>query len=130
VIVVHALWREGGLTLWGEDATSSDRPASSDRPDKPHPRGEHPFAAAVEDLAAAVGGPAREGLAALSTLHLPTRGRVPMDSPELVREEEPRPDRGAVTLAEWRVPTLSLGPDEALEVLARLSAVRTRASTR
>jgi hypothetical protein len=112
VIVVHALWQGGRLTLWGEDTTPEHTTGGA---------AEHPFAATPEDLAAVLGGPAREGLAAVTTLSLPTRGRRPLDSPELVRDEEPKADRGAVTLAKWRVPTLALDPDEAIEVLAGLS---------
>ena len=112
MIVIHGLWREGGLTLWGEDATT---PRTSGR------AAEHPFAAAVEDLAAAIGGPATQALAGEATVSLPTRAKRPLDSPELVRDEAPGSDRGAVTLGSWRVPVLSFDPDESLAVLETLS---------
>ncbi|HEV8165313.1 MAG TPA: SNF2 helicase-associated domain-containing protein, partial [Actinomycetota bacterium] len=105
--MIHGFWREGVLTLWGEDAAAEKRTRAA----------EHPFAAAVEDLAAAIGGPATQALASEATLSLPTRARCPLDSPELVRDEPPGSDRGTVTLASWRVPALTFDPDEALMVL-------------
>jgi SNF2-related domain/SNF2 Helicase protein/Helicase conserved C-terminal domain len=111
LFVIHALWRDG-LMLWAEDSLARRTGSRA---------AEHPFAASVEDLAditqpAATGSP----LAATATLSLPTRARIPLDSPELVRDEVPPDSRGTVTLAPWRVPTITYRPDEALAVLAAL----------
>ncbi len=110
--VIHALWRDG-LTLWGEDSLA---PRAGSRP------ADHPFAVPVEELAE-VAAPALKlrPRAGTATLSLPTRGRVPLDSPELVRDEVPQDGRGAVALAPWRVPTISYDPDEALPVLAAVA---------
>jgi hypothetical protein len=111
LIVIHALWHEAGLTLWGEDSLAPRTGRAT----------EHPFAVGVEDLAEAVGDPAG-ALAEVSTLSLPTRSRAPMDSPELVRDEVPAAERSAVTLAPWRVPTITYDPDQAIALLATLGA--------
>jgi len=119
VLVIHALWREG-LLLWGEDST---RPRSAPRPGRAA-RGaaDHPFAAPAEVLAEVL--PA--GRAETTELMLPTRGGVPVDSPELVREE-PGAERGALTLAAWRVPALRYDADDALLALTDLSIVDEKA---
>ena len=111
MFVIHALWRDG-LTLWGEDSRAPRTGARA---------ADHPFATSVEDLAdvtarGSIGSP----LAGAATLALPTRARVPLGSPELVRDELPQDGRGLLTIAPWRVPTITYGPDDALAVLAGL----------
>ena len=59
---------------------------------------------------------ARATVTGVTTLSLPTQAGVPVDSPELVRDELPA-GRGAVTLRDWTVPTVSLDPDAALGCL-------------
>src|SRR5262247_431017 len=111
VIAIHAVWRPGGgLLLWGEDALRTPERARSARTVP------HPFALSTDALVDAlpVGSP---GSVALS---LPTRGGVPVDSPELVREELPEPVRGNVTLREWLVPALEFAADDAFGVLRGL----------
>jgi len=121
VFVIHALWRDGGtLTLWAEASHATGSPA---RQGGRRPRtAPHPFAASAEDLAAAVGELAAKAATGTAAISLPGRRGVPVDSPELVREELAGPARGAVTLSSWQVPTLEYGPDEALEVLGGLVA--------
>jgi non-specific serine/threonine protein kinase len=106
VIVVHAVFRDGRLILWGEDSTRSG-PAS----------GTHPFACSSDDLLSSTGTrTARATVTGVTTLSLPTQSGVPVDSPELVRDELPAA-RGAVMLRDWTVPSLSLDPDAALVCL-------------
>ncbi len=107
MIVIHALWQDG-LLLWGEDS-SAPRSAGRSRA--------HPSAATSERLIAVL--PPGSTTDAIE-LVLPTRGRIPSDSPELVREEPPT-DRGTLTLAPWRVPVVRYGADDALGALAAIS---------
>ncbi len=110
MIVIHALWLEG-LVLWGEDARA------------PAPgtivKGEHPFAATTVRLLSVLPGPA---ITATAALRLPTRAGLPVDSPELVREQ-PATERGALSLAPWQVPALRYEPEHALAALAELSTL-------
>jgi non-specific serine/threonine protein kinase len=130
VIVVHALWREGRLALWAEDALlpvrpdgARPRPTATARRSRTAP---HPFAAPADSLANALG----DVLADLATkaatgtveLALPTRGGAPADSPELVREELPGSGRGALTLRGWLVETVEYDADDALTVIRSITA--------
>jgi SNF2-related domain/SNF2 Helicase protein/Helicase conserved C-terminal domain len=112
VIVIHALWRDG-LLLWGEDS-SGPREARGR-----HGTAQHPYATPGPVLAGILPG----GVTDSVELSLPTRAGVPVDSPELVREE-PVAERGAVTLADWRVPALRYDADAALTALTDLSVIR------
>ena len=98
MLVVHGLWRSGRLALWAEDS-SLPVVAAADT---------HPFA--VRPM---------PGDSGEITLLLPTSGDRPLDSPELVRDEEPVA-AGAVALKPWSVPTVELDPAGALELLAAL----------
>jgi non-specific serine/threonine protein kinase len=118
VIVVHGLWRAAGLALWAEDTTitGSDlappgrtHPASAPRP--------HPFAAAPATLRELLGGSPEAGEAVVL---LPSHGEVPVDSPELVREELPATPRARLALRDWRVPTLEYAADDAFALLRAL----------
>ena len=62
-------------------------------------------------------------------LRLPTADGRPLDSPELVRDEEPAA-AGKVSLQAWLVPTVELDPAEALESLAVLLFETVGASVR
>ena len=105
MIVVHGVFRDGRLILWGEDSSRSGSSAQR----------EHPFASSAENLF--TGTPrARATVTGVTTLSLPTQSGVPVDSPELVRDELSSA-RGAVTLRDWVVPTVSLDPDAAFGYL-------------
>src|SRR5262249_2069054 len=58
----------------------------------------------------------RATVTGVTTLSLPTQSGVPVDSPELVRDELPA-GRGTVTMRDWVVPSLSLDPDAAFAFL-------------
>lgn len=49
----------------------------------------------------------------------PTRGRRPLDSPQLIRDEV-QTATGAVQVKQWRVPVLEFDADFAVEVLREL----------
>jgi len=100
MLVVHGLWRSGRLALWAED---SSLPATARS-------GSHPFA-----VRPALGTADHDEV----TLLLPTSADRPLDSPELVRDEEPAA-AGPVALKPWVVPTIELEALEALELLAAL----------
>ena len=123
MLVIHALWREG-LLLWGEDSTRSRRARASAAPARRATRAAatHPGAAPVKVLTEVL----PEGAADTIELMLPTRGGAPVDSPEVVRDE-PVVERGALTLAPWRVPVLRYDPDAALLALTDLSVVDEKA---
>jgi non-specific serine/threonine protein kinase len=115
VLVIHALWQpEAALSVWAEDPSLP--------PVRSLKGGRHPFAAPAHALVEAVG-PGRLDTVTEDTVtvRLPTRAGVPVDSPELLREEPPERVRGAVTLADWTVPALSFDPDDALAVLRELT---------
>jgi non-specific serine/threonine protein kinase len=77
----------------------------------------HPFAAShrkLQDLVSAA--VTTNGTA---TLTLPARGALPLDSPQLVREEIPAA-KGPVRMTQWTVPTLELTADLAIAQLGEL----------
>jgi hypothetical protein len=118
---MHAFWSTGsGLNLWGED---SEKRVKSQSKSYRSARA-HPFALTVpelaEELAAADGaGDAPTGKAVAAALLLPSLQTAPLDSPELVRRR-PRPGgQSSPALAPWRVPTVTLAPPVALDVLGR-----------
>jgi hypothetical protein len=114
VLVVHGLWLPTGhLGLWAEDSTMP--PRATRRAARPHP-----FAAPAEAIAAALGDTRAKASQAKATLHLPTAGGRPLDSPELVRTDPPARGSAEVTLTPWLVPTLELDPDAALALLRGL----------
>jgi non-specific serine/threonine protein kinase len=116
VLVIHALWRpDAALSVWAEDPSLP--------PVRSLKGGRHPFAAPADALIEAVG-PGRLDITPEEqavTVRLPTRAGVPEDSPELLREEPPERVRGAVALADWSVPALSVDADDAGEVLRQLT---------
>ena len=79
----------------------------------------HPYAVAAADLATTLeltpGPTAPEGV----ELALPTRGGVPMPSPELVRDADSS-STGPVRAGGWRVPAVLLDADRAYAWLSRL----------
>jgi non-specific serine/threonine protein kinase len=112
VIVVHGLWRAGRLALWAEDsAAEAAGPA------------QHPGAASTEALADTLGLTVK-GAADHIEILLPTRGGVPLDSPELVRDALAEHGRGAVTLRAWQVPALEFEPDDAFAALRQIDPDR------
>ncbi|MEH1092543.1 DEAD/DEAH box helicase [Micromonospora sp. CPCC 205739] len=117
MLVIHGLWLVGaGLAVWAEDSAAPAR--APRRPGRAPRERAHPFAADHATLATALGDvPAQAGSLPLT---LPTRAGSPLDSPELVRTTVAEPVRGPVTLARWRVPVLTYGPDAALTLLRAL----------
>jgi superfamily II DNA or RNA helicase len=128
MLVIHGVWAHGALCLWAEDP---ERPAAAESapPGVRLPR-PHPFACEAAELADMVAGwpgapdavadAARKALHDELTLQLPTAGRGPLASPELVRPAPDEPRRGRVSLASWRVPVLAFAPAAALAVLDAL----------
>ncbi|HEX5597124.1 MAG TPA: DEAD/DEAH box helicase [Micromonosporaceae bacterium] len=119
MLVVHGLWLTGGrLALWAED---SGLPTAPPRwPGRPPRERPHPFAADHSALTEALGEVGAKATTGNALLTLPTRGGVPLDSPELMRREPAPPSRAAVTLARWRVPILEYDADAALPLLQAL----------
>jgi len=115
VLVVHGLWLSAGrLALWGED---SALPAEPPRRRGRRPRQQaHPFAAPADVLADVLGELATKAITGSVALLLPTVGRGPLASPELIRDEVAGVP-ATVTLSAWLVPTLEYDPDEAYAVL-------------
>jgi hypothetical protein len=127
VLVIHGLWRSTGrLALWAEDSALPAEPPrrrgrAPRRPARPQP---HPFAATSEALVEALdealgllGAAIKPAGTDTGTLLLPTAGRGPLASPELVRDDLSGPPTGTVALGAWLVPTLEYDPDEALAIL-------------
>jgi SNF2-related domain/SNF2 Helicase protein/Helicase conserved C-terminal domain len=130
VLVVHGLWRSTArlasrLALWAEDsALPAEPPRRRGRSPRSQP---HPFATPSEALADAL----TETIGVLSTvfkpattdsapLLLPTAGRGPLPSPELVRDDLTGTPTGPVALGAWLVPTIEYDPDDALGILCAL----------
>jgi len=122
VLVIHALFRgEDGLALWGEDGLLPVPAARPARPRATTSAPAHPFAASAEALTEALGDLAAKSVTGSLRLSLPTRGGVPLDSPELLRDHLAEPSRAASTLADWTVPVLELGPDDGFGFLRDVS---------
>ncbi|WP_406042248.1 DEAD/DEAH box helicase [Micromonospora sp. NBC_00898] len=117
MLVIHGVWRCGvGLAVWAEDTTLPAR--APRRPGRAPRERPHPFAAGHATLAGALGDHPTRATSVLLTL--PTRAGSPLDSPELVRTAIAEPVRGPVTLAGWRVPTLTYAPGAAFALLREL----------
>ncbi len=138
MIVLHGWWAgvdpsSAALVLWAEDSGAPLEPAR--RPGRRPKVAEHPFALAADELTkltelaswapdasepVVAPEPVVEG-AVSAVLALPTRGRGPVPSPELLLTAA-RADDGVaeaeVTQGLWRVPTVRLGPDAALAMLS------------
>ncbi|HEV3049373.1 MAG TPA: hypothetical protein VGX50_03650, partial [Longimicrobium sp.] len=128
MIVVHACWSPFGLHLWGE---SAQRLAALTPPRGRTPRAvrPHPFAADARELRQALHPLMAERPAAGEiTLHLPSRGRVPLASPQLAHVAPAGAASGAdgQTTA-WTAGVLSLSGPDALDVLLALPAAGDRA---
>ncbi|HST81664.1 MAG TPA: DEAD/DEAH box helicase [Kineosporiaceae bacterium] len=149
VIVVHGWWSlptaaadNGTLVLWAEDALG---PAEGvHRPGRRPKVRDHPFALDAEQLAKALGLPELAGQPesagspewveqspafGSADLALPGFTNAPSASPELLDLRSMSQQGVAVgeTLrlhpgVRWRVPTLSLPPEQAMQVLAELAA--------
>ncbi len=141
MIVVHGWWAStadplGCVTLWVEDSTAW--PQQQRRSGRPPKIGEHPYALSAKGLAAVLApvlsSTARTatcGVEGSAVLSLPTHGRRPAPSPQLLvasaglAEEEPDGPEAGTRAAEsvepvhglWRLPTVRLGPDAALGFL-------------
>ncbi len=132
MLAIHGVWAYGALFLWAEDAdgpvTAQPRPGRPSRAPRPHP-----FAAAAENIAAAVAeyaGPVADlVLKAVDdelTLWLPATADGPLASPELIRAAENQPAAGTrrSSLTAWRVPALTFEPAAALDLLGVLGESR------
>nr|MDQ2815675.1 hypothetical protein [Actinomycetota bacterium] len=90
--VIHGIWAHGMLCLWAEDSRLP--PAAGSGPGRPGPPRAiqpHPFACPASELADLLAGldwpgaaAARKAVDAELTLQLPSAGRVPLASPELL----------------------------------------------
>ncbi len=133
VIVIHGWWTAapagGHLTLWAEDATAP--PEVPRRPGR-RPRVQtHPFALAADELAKILALETSADPPAAGEIPLPGTARGPACSPELLAARAAL-GSDAVAVAEgppttWRVPTLRIDPDTALQLL--LSARRGETGT-
>ncbi|GAB3823543.1 hypothetical protein GCM10027610_000600 [Dactylosporangium cerinum] len=104
MIVVHAAWLDGRLSLWAEDP---DLPPGRRRGRPKVPP--HPFAVRGLRLDADTGVPATR------TLSLPTRGDLPEPSPAALGPQAPADT--PLRLSEWTVDTVEYGPDDAYALL-------------
>jgi len=126
VIVLHALWDIcGKLHLWAESSTPADTaPRRGKRPSKKSDS--HPFALSPDslgELIAAISGDLTGGdirPEAITAL-LPSTRERPLPSRELLRfGDSGIPETGAtreISLAPWRIATLSMAADVALDFL-------------
>jgi non-specific serine/threonine protein kinase len=121
VIAVHACWSPFGLHLWGESSTrlASVAPPRGRTPRDTRP---HPFAVDARELREALREllPVEPAGAGEITLHLPTRGRVPLASTQLAHVAPEGGKGGAVQVSAWSVGVLSLAGQDALDVLLAL----------
>jgi SNF2-related domain/SNF2 Helicase protein/Helicase conserved C-terminal domain len=142
MLVIHATWAYGVLSLWAEDSDGSapaqpgpgypGRPARPSRAPRPHPFAADPdrLADAVAELAGPWADLARKAIDDELTLRLPSVADGPQASPELVRVPSAppaaKPARAAPTraarpvLAAWRVPALTFDPAVAADLLTAL----------
>ncbi|HVL98197.1 MAG TPA: DEAD/DEAH box helicase [Egibacteraceae bacterium] len=116
--VLHALWSDGRLHVWGERPLAGDvLPRPRGRRPAPGRARRHPYAASADELVAAlaeigVSGPGAGEL----RLRLPSTDASPLPSPGLPGASVV--DRRAGTsLAPWRVDALAVPPAPALELL-------------
>lgn len=126
MLVVHGWW-DRELVLWAEDgaALPAARAGSAGRRGRTVPG--HPFAVPGRRLAAALGATLGATVSGGEdgpdvVLDLPTRGGVPLASPDLPDLEGPSAARGAPRSLRWRVPTVPFPAGEALTLLAELTA--------
>ncbi|MDX2114490.1 MAG: DEAD/DEAH box helicase [Planctomycetota bacterium] len=123
MMVLHAVWSDGALALWGEVRARVGVGDGASR--EPGPAGVHPWQATAEELATALGDLGVRGEPGMVRLRLPTRGGAPMASPALAHafgqdaHDEER-EGGAVTLGEWSAACVRIGAGEAAGALERL----------
>jgi SNF2 family DNA or RNA helicase len=128
VIVLHAIWDHrttGRLHLWAESSRLPlTLPASAGRKSRGNqPPPAHPFAIKYEPLRQSLGEMAGRlhiagGEASVVTLDLPSTGKGPLPSPELILEEAGELQPSA--FMPYEVPTLALAPELALDTLLAL----------
>ena len=132
MLVIHATWAYGVLSLWAEDsdgpATAQPRPARPSRAPRPHPFAAGPdrLTDAVAELAGPWADLARKAIDDELTLRLPSVADGPLASPELVRvpsaEPAAKPGRPVrPVLAAWRVSALTFDPAVAADLLTALA---------
>jgi SNF2 family DNA or RNA helicase len=121
LIVIHAIWdhlQSGKLHLWAE--SSSPTGSAAQRHGKQTER-QHPFTLPYEPLKEAISELAgsllvKSASSETLSLLLPSTAREPLSSPELILEKEPA-DLKATGFRPWKVVTLTLDPDSALDFL-------------
>ena len=119
LFVLHAVWlrsAQGGgpgrVALWTEDSAAA---APARRPGRAPRVQVHPFAAKHEQLLDVLPRLAGAELTT-ATLSLPGRGALPVDSPELVRDDLVG-SSAALTYRKWTVPIAVLDVDRAVVTL-------------
>src|SRR6266550_3727085 len=124
LIVMHAIWdhlQSGKLHLWAE--SSNPLGSTAQRHGKQTER-QHPFTLPYESLKEAISELAgsllvKSASSSTISLLLPSTARGPLSSPELIFEKEPA-DLNATGLRPWKIVTLALDPDSALDFLLAL----------
>ena len=124
MLVLHAIWdhlQSGKLHLWAE--SSSPIGFTAQRHGKQAER-QHPFTLPYEPLKEAISELAgsllvKSASSGTLSLLLPSTARGPLSSPELIFEKEPA-DLQATGFRPWKVVTLALDPDGALDFLLAL----------
>ncbi|HEX6553345.1 MAG TPA: DEAD/DEAH box helicase [Ktedonobacteraceae bacterium] len=124
MLVLHAIWdhlQSGKLHLWAE--SSSPIGFTAQRHGKQAER-QHPFTLPYEPLKEAISELAgsllvKSASSGTLSLLLPSTARGPLSSPELIFEKEPA-DLQAAGFRPWKVVTLALDPDSALDFLLAL----------
>ena len=109
MLILHAAGVEGNLVLWAEDSDLRD--GSPGR----QAAGEHPHCAGARLLAEAIGLPMGDNCYGRAIAWLPTLGDAPVPSSPMAG---PMPSsRAKPRIRPWTVPTLRLGPEQAVAVL-------------
>ena len=124
MLALHAIWSGSSLQLWAEDDDLLPRQRRTARVESRRrgvPSG-HPFAADVRHLRDALGSAGASAAGAEVMLLLPTTSGRPRPSPTIWWSRgSRRPSRATPRLVPWRVPSLELEPDHAIDALLSLS---------
>jgi SNF2 family DNA or RNA helicase len=124
MIVLHALWDNGRLFVWGED--SSAVTSSSDTKPleaKPVRARNHPYACSTQVLTATVGRSVTDENESI-TVDLPTTATGPAPSVTLRRFDSTAAQvklGRKLRLFPWNVPSVALEPNESMRLLLRMA---------
>lgn len=114
MLILHAAFYRDSLRLWGE---STPREGLATRSDPAYPYCAD--GAALQDSLARIGLSLTTSTAASAqTIWLPTRGAAPLPSSPLLGE--PPPSRKPIILAPWSIPTVTLSPADATDLLTQV----------